>query len=89
MNGTIFIDDDNIYEVTVGIDPKTDLRYTLGRTYMRDTPNEVVIEGFIFDSNMLVEYGIKRIIIRAKNKEGEIKTWKDLIDVPITITSKV
>lgn len=85
----MFIDDDNIYEITVGNDPKNDMRFTLGRTYMKNTQNEVTIVGFTFDHNMLVEYGVTRAVVFAENMAGEVNPWKDLINIPLTITSKV
>lgn len=89
MNGQTFIDNENIHEVTVGINPKDDMRFTVGKTYMRGTPNQTTITEIVFDTNMLVLFGVKRAIVYVENSDGEIKIWKDLIDVPMTITSKV
>lgn len=87
--GQTFIDNENIYEVTVGVDPKNDMRFTVGKTYMKGTPNEITITDIVFDQNMLILYGVKRAIVWGETPEGEPKIWKDLIDVPMTITSKV
>jgi hypothetical protein len=87
--GTMFIDDENIYEVTVGNDPKNDVKFTLDKSYLKNTPKEVTVVGFVFDHNMLVQYGVTRLIVYTKNINGEISPWKDLINVPLTITSKV
>jgi hypothetical protein len=89
MTGPSFIDNENIYEITVGTDPKNDMRFTVGKVYMRGTENQMTVTHIAFDQNMLVEYGRTRAIVYGKNRDGVEKAWKDLIDVPITITSKV
>jgi hypothetical protein len=38
---TVFIDNDDIHEITIGINPKTDIRFTVGNSYLKGTPNEV------------------------------------------------
>lgn len=88
-HGPSFIDNEEIHEITVGTDPKNDLRFTVGRIYMKDTSNETKVTAIVFDQNMLIQHSKLRVIVYGITKGGEEKVWKDLIDVPVTITSKV
>ena len=88
-HGPSFINNENIYEITVGIDPKNDMRFTVGKTYMKGTPNQMTVTHIAFDQNMLVNYGSTRAIVYAVDGEGVEKQWKDFVSVPVSITSKV
>jgi len=77
---TDFISD--IYEVSVGADPKNSMRYTVGRVYNLD----LTVCEIVFDRNYLIEYGSVRVIVYAADKKGSIRVWKDMIGVPVIIT---
>lgn len=87
-----FIDNDRIHEITVGIDPKQDLRFTVGNPYLRNTPNPIEITGIEIDQNYMTEHGIVKAKVFAKQIEKEDDEeflWKVLVNIPLTITCKL
>jgi len=86
-----FIDNDNIHEITVGTNPKEDLRFTVGNTYLKKGANPIVITGIEIDENYITDHGIikAKIFGTLENGNGEEFLWKVLVDTPITITCKL
>lgn len=89
VHSTHFIENENIHEITVGSDPRTDIRLTVGQAYLRNTPNEIKITAIEVDQNAFVTRGVRRILIFAETKGGEEKLWKILEDIPVSITCKL
>ena len=89
MDTFYFIENENIHEVTVGINPKTDIRYTVGNEYTCGRDTRLTITGIEFDQNALVEYGISRALIFGKKKDCDEILWKVIENIPMSITCKV
>lgn len=88
MDSFHFIENENIYEVAVGIDPKTNIRYTVGKQYTCGPDSKITITAIEFDQNALVIYGISRALIFGEVNGDEI-LWKVIENIPMSITCKV
>lgn len=89
MDSFHFIENENIYEITVGINTKTDIRYTVGRQYTCGTESKITVTAIEFDQNALVIYGISRALIFGEKNNGEEILWKVIENIPMSITCKV
>ena len=89
MENTIFIDNDDIHEITIGRNPKTDIRITVGNSYLKGTDNEVKVTAIEIDQNAFVVRNVRRVLIFAETLDGEEKLWKILEDIPVQITCKL
>lgn len=87
MDSAYFIPNESIHEVTVGTNPKTDIRYTVGRTYQVGK-NSVTVTAIEFDQNALSTYGISRALIFAGTDNGEEVLWKVVENIPMIVTCK-
>lgn len=83
-----FIDD--IYEISVGLDPKTALRYTKGQHYMG---GKVRITEIVYDQNSYFTHGQRRLYVYADIRKDtgkvEEELWKIVEDLPVMITREV
>jgi hypothetical protein len=86
MSDIQFIDD--IYEVSIGHNPKEDIRYTVGRVY-KVGPKQVEVTAIIYDLNSYFTHGERRIYIYGKSGSTEDFIWKILEGQPCTITRKL
>lgn len=84
MEGLVFIE--NIFEVSVGKDPKTDMRYNVGKEFSVKG-KKVKITHIVYDDTSFAVHGKSRafIYVRAENG-GEEKLWKILEDQSLVIT---
>jgi hypothetical protein len=89
MDSFHFIENENIHEITVGINTKTDIRYTVGRQYTCGTESKITVTAIEFDQNALVIYGISRALIFGEKNNGEEILWKVIENIPMSITCKV
>jgi len=86
MTDIQFIDD--IYEVSIGNNPKEDMRYTVGRSY-RVASKSVTITEIVYDQNSYFTHGERRVYIYGSSSEGDEFLWKIIEGQPCTITRKV
>lgn len=88
-HSTHFIDNENIHEVTLGSDPSNDVRLTVGKTYLKNSPNPITVTAIEVDQNSFVTRGVRRILVFGETPAGGEKLWKILEDIPVTITCKL
>jgi|VirMetMinimDraft_7_1064189.scaffolds.fasta_scaffold56886_5 hypothetical protein len=86
MESQDFIND--VYEVSIGNDPKEDFRFTVGRNH-RVKDGVITITEIVYDQNAFHSFGIRRCEIWAKKESGEEFLWKVSENQPLMITSKV
>jgi len=89
MDSFYFINNEDIYEVSVGTDPKSNIRYTVGKQYSTGGGEKVVITAIAIDQNSLIEHGVNRALIYAQNEKGEEILWKVTVDIPLIITCRI
>lgn len=83
-----FINNEDIYELSVGTDPKTDIRYTVGNEYTRGRGRKIKITFIEFDQNSLLMFGVSRALVYAELDGKEI-LWKVFQDIPMSITCRI
>lgn len=79
---------DQIHEVSVGTNPKEDVRYTVGTTY---AGGRLTITEIVYDQNSFFSHGERRVLIYARRKEDPTTDflWKVLEGQPVVITKKI
>lgn len=75
--------------MSVGHDPLNDMRFTVGKTYLKNTPSEVKITAIEYDHNSFIQFGQRRIYIHAETKEKDLIVWKIIENQPCIITCKI
>jgi hypothetical protein len=88
MDTTEFFFIDDIYEISLGREPMTDFRFTVGK------PREIngkkfTISSILQNYNSMVAQGTTRIEIYVKNDKDEEFLWKVSENQPIMITAKL
>ena len=85
MDSFYFIDNEKIREITIGTNPKEDLKITVGNTYT-SMPLEVTFIDI--DQNAMIQFGQSIVRVWAKTPQGKEEIWKTYVDIPYSITSK-
>lgn len=80
---------EEIHEITIGTDPTSDMRFTVGKLYLKESPHPVTVTYIEFDQNAYVEKNVQRVLVFVKTESGEEKLWKVFQDQPLTITCKL
>lgn len=78
----------DVHEITVGPDPKTGMRYTIGKQY-RIGSDRVTISEIVFDRNLFISNSIVHVEVYAESEDGEEFLFKEFLNVPITFTPDI
>lgn len=78
----------DIYEISIGRDPMTDYRFTVGKKRIING-KELTVSQIVQNSNALITHGTTRVEIYVKDEDGNEFLWKTSENQPIMITSKI